>query len=81
MALTGSPFGRGKGVMWTDNVNCRGFEKSIEQCGHSPWGDANCDHSEDAGVRCNLPVTTTPRMTTRRRVTTPVPTTRMCFIC
>ncbi|KAJ8300514.1 hypothetical protein KUTeg_022033 [Tegillarca granosa] len=45
-------FGRGTGPIWLDNVNCRGNESSISQCGNRGWGVSNCDHREDAGVIC-----------------------------
>ena len=35
-----------------DNVVCQGNESSLLNCGHEPVGVHNCDHSEDAGVRC-----------------------------
>ena len=46
-------FGRGSGSILLDNVICRGTESSLLECNTNPVGIHNCDHSEDAGVRCN----------------------------
>ncbi|NXJ10003.1 MARCO protein, partial [Odontophorus gujanensis] len=42
----------GTGIIWLDNVNCRGSEHSIYECNKPDWGEHNCSHSEDAGVEC-----------------------------
>lgn len=47
-------FGEGTGPVLLDNVKCLGHEESIDQCSHSDWGHSNCEHDEDAGVRCFL---------------------------
>ncbi|XP_053533031.1 scavenger receptor cysteine-rich domain-containing group B protein [Ictalurus punctatus] len=47
-------FGPGVGTILLDNVKCTGTELSLQQCSHIPWDVHNCDHSEDAGVRCSL---------------------------
>lgn len=38
-----------------DNVRCEGSERSITQCRHHDWYKTNCDHYEDAGVKCHAP--------------------------
>lgn len=42
----------GSGAIWLDNVQCTGEEEELWQCSHEGWGVHNCDHSEDASVRC-----------------------------
>ena len=50
--LRGADFGGGSGDILLDNVVCRGTESSLLECRINPIGQHNCDHSEDAGVRC-----------------------------
>jgi len=45
-------YGQGSGEIWLDDLNCVGTERSIVNCSHRGWGIENCDHSEDAGVKC-----------------------------
>ena len=52
VALGGAFFGSGSGDILLDNVVCRGTESSLLECNTNPTGQHNCDHSEDAGVRC-----------------------------
>ena len=52
MALSGAFFGSGSGDIFLDNVVCRGNEPSLLECNTKSIGQHNCDHSEDAGVRC-----------------------------
>ena len=33
-------------------MRCSGSESRLIDCDHPPVGDENCDHFEDAGVRC-----------------------------
>ena len=45
-------FTNGVGRIWLDNVECSGTEDRVFDCPALPIGDHNCDHTEDAGVRC-----------------------------
>ena len=45
-------FGQGMGPIWLDNVNCDGTELRLADCTARAIGTHNCQHSEDAGVRC-----------------------------
>jgi len=45
-------FVRGVGPIFLDNVNCRGNETNLDDCGHNGVGVHNCIHSKDAGVIC-----------------------------
>ena len=38
--------------IWLDDVECLGTEPSLADCASSDFGDTNCHHYEDAGVRC-----------------------------
>ena len=52
-ALTGAYFGQGSGPVWLDDVSCDGSEKTLISClTGGPIGQHNCNHYEDAGVRC-----------------------------
>ena len=52
VALGRAYFGSGSGEIYLDSVMCNGSEGALQQCTASPIGVHNCDHSEDAGVRC-----------------------------
>ena len=52
VALGRAYVGSGSGAIYLDSVVCNGSEGALLQCTASPIGVHNCDHSEDAGVRC-----------------------------
>ena len=45
-------YGEGTGPILLNNVNCSGFESLLLSCAHSGFGNHNCNHSQDASVRC-----------------------------
>ena len=51
-SYSNSYFGRGTGGIFLDNLYCTGRESRLVDCSHSGIGNHNCDHSADAGLRC-----------------------------
>ncbi|XP_058864817.1 scavenger receptor cysteine-rich type 1 protein M130-like [Acipenser ruthenus] len=45
-------FGQGNGIIWLDEVNCRGSEMHLWDCRRSQLGHNDCYHKEDAWVTC-----------------------------
>ena len=46
-------FGRGRGPIFLENVNCIGTELQLTNCTNSGVGVHDCSHLEDAGVVCS----------------------------
>ncbi|XP_019367033.1 PREDICTED: scavenger receptor cysteine-rich domain-containing group B protein [Gavialis gangeticus] len=64
-------FGQGSGPIFLDNVDCKGREAALSECGSHGWGIHNCYHYEDVAVTCNeLLPTQASRRPTSRTVTT-----------
>ena len=45
-------YGSGTGPILLDNVVCKGSESNLLRCNHQPLFMTNCNHSEDAAVKC-----------------------------
>uniref|UniRef100_UPI0037E8D5CE lysyl oxidase homolog 3B isoform X1 n=1 Tax=Semicossyphus pulcher TaxID=241346 RepID=UPI0037E8D5CE len=54
-ALTGGRLGQGMGPIYMNEVKCLGQEKSIWNCPFKNTTSEDCQHMEDAAVRCNVP--------------------------
>ena len=52
VALYHIPYGDRGFPIWLDQVSCTGMESLLFQCYHNGFGNHDCSHSEDAGVRC-----------------------------
>ncbi|XP_069059251.1 lysyl oxidase homolog 3 isoform X3 [Pleurodeles waltl] len=54
-APTGARMGQGMGPIHMNEVQCVGTEKSLWSCQYKNITEEDCEHSEDASVRCNTP--------------------------
>ena len=62
--LTGTSVADGTGQIVLDNLLCAGNESRLVDCPHGGIGIHDCVHSQDAGVRCRLPITSNPILAT-----------------
>ena len=54
MAHDNAYFKSGTGPIYLSNVMCFGNEAGLLSCASLPIGSQYCEHSEDAGVSCQL---------------------------
>nr|XP_057933510.1 lysyl oxidase homolog 3B isoform X1 [Doryrhamphus excisus] len=54
-AMTGARMGQGMGPIYMNEVKCGGNERSIWSCPFKNITLEDCQHTEDAAVRCNIP--------------------------
>ncbi|XP_035290946.1 scavenger receptor cysteine-rich domain-containing group B protein [Anguilla anguilla] len=52
VVASSSAFGKGSGPILLDNVDCKGGERDLGQCGSLGWGVHNCYHYEDVAITC-----------------------------
>ena len=52
VAFPNAKYGQGVGTVYLDHVDCSGNENNLTQCINDGIGVAQCEHKDDAGVRC-----------------------------
>ncbi len=51
--LGAAAFGKGKGRVWSEEIQCRGNESQIHDCPRSSSQIHSCSHDNDVGVICS----------------------------
>uniref|UniRef100_A0A8C1ZTA9 SRCR domain-containing protein n=1 Tax=Cyprinus carpio TaxID=7962 RepID=A0A8C1ZTA9_CYPCA len=51
--LGAAAFGKGKGRVWSEEIQCRGSESQIDVCSRSSSQKHSCSHDNDVGVICS----------------------------
>ena len=52
-ALRESSVPDGSGRIWLSGLRCKGNEQNVTSCLHGGWGNNNCRHNHDVGVKCS----------------------------
>jgi deleted-in-malignant-brain-tumors protein 1 len=81
IAFGSAHFGQGTGIIALDDVVCTGKELSLFKCSHNSINTHNCDHSEDAGVRCYVATEVTKPPQTNQSLTAGVSTGVILLVC
>ena len=51
--IDATPYGRGEGIIWLDDVVCLHNVQEIANCTHAGWGNHNCGQSEYISIECS----------------------------
>ncbi|XP_066428578.1 antigen WC1.1-like [Eleutherodactylus coqui] len=51
-ATTEAMHEKGSGPIWLSEVQCKGYERTLQDCWAKRWNKSDCLHKEDAGVIC-----------------------------
>ena len=52
LARINSSYGASSGQIWLDDVACTSSNTKLLHCFSSPIGSHSCNHSDEAGVKC-----------------------------
>ncbi|CAI8021725.1 Fibrillin-2 [Geodia barretti] len=55
--VRGGVYGEGEGQVLLDDLLCQGDEENLMDCSQYSGGTHSCDHSQDAGIRCEAACT------------------------